>query len=167
MDLRLVAILIIIIMPSLAQGVPFNKLPINVRALNEIFAKIIEYRDMLIKWIQDNSLYIVIAFSSLPMFLFMYYDAKLIFRTLRDITILILRRRQLLPIEKKWYMWRISMKVVGIVILSTLIILNAGALAWMGQFKNLKEMFAALEKMRREENPLKIIQTLLESLRRR
>ena len=167
MDLRLIAILIIVAIPSLAQGLPFNKLPINVRALNEIFAKIIEYRDMLLKWVQDNSLYIVIAFSSIPMLVFMYYDAKLIFRTFRDITILIVRRKQLLPIEKRWYMWRIGMKVIGIAILSALIILNAGVLAWMGQFKNLKEMFAALEKMRREENPLKIIQTLLESLRRR
>ncbi len=167
MDLRLIAILIVIAVPLLAQGMPLNKLPINAKVLNEIFTKIIEYRDILIKWIQKNSLYIVIALGSIPMLLFMYYDAKLIFRTFKDITILILRRKQLLPIEKKWYMWRIGMKVLGIAILSTLIILNAGALAWMGQFKNLKDMFAALEKMRREENPLKIIQTLLESLRRR
>ncbi len=166
MDIRIVAILILLALPILAQG-PFTNIPLNPKVFNEIFSRIMEYRDMLIKWLQQNSLYIFMAISSMPMLIFMYFDAKLIFRTLRDLTTLIVRRKQLLPIEKKWYIWRIGMRVVGIVILSILVLLNAGALAWMGQFKNLKDMFAAMEKLRREENPLKIIQTLLESLRRR
>ena len=165
MEIRAITLLILLTWPLVAQNLPqLPNLPINI---NEILQKVIEYRDMLFHWLQKNSLYIVIALSSIPMIMFMYFDAKLIFRLLHDVTVLIIRRNQLLPIEKKWYMWRIGMKVVGIVVLSGLILLNAGALAWMGQFKSLKDMFAAMEKMRREENPLKIIMTLLESLRRR
>jgi len=133
----------------------------------EIARIVLELRNQLFKWIYEHDLYLFMLTLAVPMFILMYYDAKLVFRELRDITLYIMRRKELLPIEKRWYRWRMAMRAVGIVVLSFSVVLIAGALAWMGQFKHLSEMFAALDKMRREENILSILMKFLQSLRRR
>ena len=133
----------------------------------EIARIILELRNQIITWVQKNDLYLFMLTLAVPMIILMYYDAKLVFRELRDVTIYVLRRKELLPIEKRWYRWRMAMRAVGIVVLSFSIVLIAGALAWMGQFKHLNEMFAALDKLRREENIISIMMKFVQSLRRR
>ncbi len=133
----------------------------------EIVRLVLEWRNQVIEFIHKNDLYLFMLVLLIPMLLLMYYDSKLIYRELRDITIYVLRRKELLPIEKRWYRWRIGMRAIGIVVLSVSIVLIAGALAWMAQFKHLSDMFAALDKLRREENLIGIIQRFLMSLRRR
>ncbi|ABU82047.1 hypothetical protein Igni_0865 [Ignicoccus hospitalis KIN4/I] len=158
--------LVVALSPSVrAQGAqPLEDLLARVRLLPKL---IIEWRDQLISWVRQNDLYLFMSVLAVPLLVVMYYDGKLLFRELRDLTIYILRRKELLPIEKRWYVWRMSMRAVGIVALTLIIVLMAGVLAWMAQFEHLSDMFAALEKMRREENLLGILQKFVSSLRRR
>jgi len=134
---------------------------------SQISGLILQMRDSLIAWIRQHDLHLFMLVLAVPLALLMYYDAKLVFRELRDVTAYVVRRKELLPSEKSWYRWRIGFRALGIVVLSFSITLLAGALAWMGQFKHLDEMFSALEKMRREESILTIITRMLESLRGR
>ena len=148
-----------------------QQLPLNLRNIQELIrnlpSEILKYRNYLIEFINKNQIYLIAIVIAIPLLILTYFDAKLIFGILREVTYLLINRKTLLSIEKKWYLWRISLKVVGVVFVSVLIILLTGWLAWTLQFKNVEEMVRALEELRKTQNPLKIIETLLRSLRRR
>ena len=157
-------VLALLLSPAAAQPLRPDEL---LKWLRQLPAQILRFRDQLLAWVHNNDLYLFMLVLVVPMLIIMYFDAKLVFRELRDITLYLLRRKELTAIEKRWYAWRMGMRLVGIIILNVSIILIAGALAWMAQFKHLSDMFAALEKMRRKENLLQILQKFLLSLRRR
>ncbi|ALU12418.1 hypothetical protein EYM_03520 [Ignicoccus islandicus DSM 13165] len=147
-----------------------QSLPVDLRNIQEILknlpSEIIKYRDQLFDFINKNQIYLLASLIVVPLLILLYFDARLIFGILREVTYLLVNRKILLPIEKKWYLWRISLKIIGVVFVSAVMIVLTGWLAWMLQFKNLGDMINALEELRRTQNPLKIIETLLSSLRR-
>ncbi|UXD22450.1 hypothetical protein IPA_04915 [Ignicoccus pacificus DSM 13166] len=129
--------------------------------------EIIKFRQELINFVLKHQIHFFALGIAIPLGILLYFDAKLFYRLLRDITYIILRRKEMLPIEKKWYAWRIGMKIVGILILSAIAIIMSGWVAWVLNFKTLNDMLAALDKLRREQNPFQIIETMLRALRRR
>jgi hypothetical protein len=128
--------------------------------------ELLKLRAQLFDFVYKHQIYFFALGIAIPLIVLLYFDAKLFYRLLQDATYLVIKRKEILPIEKKWYLWRISWKVVGIVILSATAVVVAGWVAWVLNFKTLNEMMMALDKLRKEQNPFQIIETILKTLRR-
>ena len=160
---RWITALLLMASLSMAQS-PMNQIQSLIKNLPY---EILRYREMILNFLMKHQIHLFAAGIGIPLVILIYFDAKLFYRLLRDLTYVIVKRRELLPIEKKWYTWRISMKIIGIVILSASIIVVTGWIAWILQFKTMNEMLAALEELRKKQNPFQILETMLRSLRRR
>ena len=164
--MRTLAILLIASV-LLAQMQPQQIINQIMNELKRIGNTLITLRDTIIKFVIKNQIKIVMFLTGLPLILFGYWGAKLIFYTMRDIGNLITKWKVLSKAEKRWYYWKIGWKIFAFIIVSVLIIVDAMVIAWMSQFKTVNEMLAALEQLRKKTNPFEPILKILERLRLR
>ncbi len=164
--MRTIAILLMT-MILLAQSQPQQIISNLVNELKKIGTTLITLRDEAIRFIMKHQVQIVMFLTGLPLILFGYWGAKLIFYTMRDIGNLITRWKVLSKAEKRWYYWKIGWKIFAFIIVSIIMIVDAMIIAWMSQFKTINDMIAALEEMRRKTNPFESILRILERLRPR
>ena len=164
--MRTLAILLIASV-LLAQMQPQQIINQIMSELKRIGNTLIALRDTIIKFVMENQIKIVMFLTGLPLILFGYWGAKLIFYTMRDIGNLITKWKVLSKAEKRWYYWKIGWKIFAFIIVSALIIVDAMVIAWMSQFKTVNEMLAALEQLRKKTNPFEPILKILERLRLR